>query len=190
MLAFAEDESVIDPAEARRLLDAGQNDRLLSLVSAEECGLAWCRYATRDWEVEEGHLDWGADPDGWAAELCHEREFWANEEYVRSFLVTIADTAPEPILGLVGAGPLWEFLNSDDDPNWLDDPERIGWVEAQATRSERFRRALGSAKIADDASQEAIARLDAAAGVELGRITASRIISSDVPSPSSESDSV
>ena len=36
---------VIDPKEARRLLDADAVAELLSLVTPEEMGLAWCRYA-------------------------------------------------------------------------------------------------------------------------------------------------
>jgi hypothetical protein len=167
---------VIDPEEARRLLDADEKDKLLALVTAEEVGLAWCRYAGR---AVGGDLAWEADPDGWAAELSQETEFWAREEFARAFLVTIADAAPENVLGWVGAGPLREFLNNDDDPDWLEDPERLAWVEAQAGRSERFRRALASISISSSASEETFLRLERAAGVRLTRIQDYRLIAVD-----------
>ena len=73
-IAVVDDAAVIDPVEARRLLDADENDRLLALVTPKEVGLAWCRYATRSRRAEGG-LDWEADPD--------------------EFLATIADAAPD-----------------------------------------------------------------------------------------------
>ncbi len=136
---------------------------MLGLVSPEEVGLAWCRYATRSWGIEE-ELAWEADPDGWAAELVQTFEFLDNEEFEREFLVTIADAAPEEILGWVGAGPLWEFLNEED-------ADQLAWIEAQAARSERFRRALGRVRVSSSASAEAVLRLERAAGVPLKRMS-------------------
>lgn len=107
--------------------------------------------------------------------MVHESEFFADEQFVREFLVTIAEAAPEDLLGLVGAGPLREYLNNDDDPHWLENPERLGWVEAQAARSEQFRCALGSASISSSASRQAFLRLERAAGVELARIADYRL---------------
>jgi hypothetical protein len=176
---------VIDPEEARRLLDADEKDKLLALVTAEEVGLAWCRYVRRASPVD-GDLAWEADLDGWAAELCQETEFWAREEFARSFLVTIADAAPENVLGWVGAGPLREFLNNDDDPDWLEDPERLAWVEARAARSEVFRRALGSVSISSSASRGTFLRLERAAGVRLARIPDYRLIGVDEATPRDE----
>jgi hypothetical protein len=136
---------VVDPTEARRLLDAYEYDRLLALVTPEEVGLAWCRYATRARGVEE--VAWDSDPDGWAAELVQQSEFLANEEFQREFLLTITDAAPEELLGWVGSGPLSELLNEDD-------ADQLAWVEAQAARSERFRRALCDVLISSFASSE------------------------------------
>jgi hypothetical protein len=175
---------VIDPEEARRLLDADENDKLLALVTAEEVGLAWCRYATRTMGAEED-VAWEADPDGWAAELCHETEFWAHEEFAQTFLVTIADAAPDDVLGWVGSGPLREFLN-DEDPDRLDDPDRLAWVEKQAARTERFRRALGSVSISSSASRETFRRLDSAAGVRLERIPDYDLVAPDETTPRDE----
>jgi hypothetical protein len=142
---------------ARRLLDTGATEELLGLVSAEEVGRAWCRYATR--AVKTKDLSWDDDEDGWAAELYFEPEFLANEEFRRTFLVTIADAAPDDVLGWVGAGPLEDFL--------IEDADRLAWVEAHAARSERFRRALGDVFIADWASPETFLRIERAAGVKL-----------------------
>ncbi len=157
----AEDGTVTNPKKARQLLDADAIDELLSLVTPEEMALAWCRYATRvvNKELPERH-EWEDDEDGWAAELYHEDEFWANEEFVRAFLVTIADTAPDEVLGWVGAGPLEDFITEDAD--------RLAWVESQAARSERFRQALANVWIAE-LSPETFHRTERAAGVPLHR---------------------
>jgi hypothetical protein len=103
------------------------------LVTSEEVGLAWCRYATRATGVE-GNLAWEADPDGWAAELAQESAFLADKEFVRRFLIVIADAAPDDVLGWIGAGPLREFLS--------EYPDQRAWAEAQAASSERFGHAL------------------------------------------------
>jgi hypothetical protein len=127
---------VIDPKKARQLLDADAIDELLSLVTPEEIGLAWCRYATRvdNRELPESH-EWKDDEDGWAAEVYFESEFLDNEKSVRAFLVTVADNAPDEVLGWVGAGPIEDFLAGADE-------DRLLWLESQAERSERFRQAL------------------------------------------------
>jgi len=168
---------VIDPAEARRLLDAYEYDRLLTLVTPGEVGVAWCRYANRAWGVEE--LAWKADPDGWAAELVQMDEFLANEQFQREFLVTIVDAVPEELLGWVGSGPLSEFLNEGD-------PDQLAWIEAQAARSHRFRRALCSVLVSSSASREAFLRLERAAGETLARMPKYRLVACDGTAPSDE----
>jgi hypothetical protein len=137
----AEDPLVIDPKEARRLLDADTNDELLSRITPEEMGAAWCRYATRARGTDK-HPEWADDEDGWAAELYHESEFEENEEFVRAFLVTIVDAAPDEVLGWVGAGPLEDFVAYADE-------DRLLWIEQRAEESQRFREALRN--VADSA---------------------------------------
>ena len=134
--ATVEDVIVIDPKEARRLLDADSVDELLSLVTPQEMGLAWCRYATRvvKKDLPKDH-EWEDDEDGWAAELYFEDTFLTNENFVRAFLVTVADNAPEEVLGWVGAGPIEDFLAGADE-------DRLLWIETQAQESGRFRQAL------------------------------------------------
>jgi hypothetical protein len=149
---------VIDTREARNLLDTGAVGRLLSLVTPEEVGLAWCRYASRRVHGAKPP-GWDSDPDGWAAELYYEPEFWADEEFVRSFLVTIADAAPEEALGWVGAGPLEDFIT--------DDPDRLAWIEMEAKRSERFRTALANVWIKSHVSEATFLRIERAARVTL-----------------------
>jgi hypothetical protein len=142
------DVVVVDPRKARELLDAEQPAELLAIVTAEEVGLAWCRYAERTVAASPTFHDWDADPDGWAAELYQEDElFWADENFVRTFLTTIVEAAPnDEVLGWVGAGPLQDFI--------IEDRDRLAWVIAQASRSERFRRALSSVSIHDRVSSE------------------------------------
>jgi hypothetical protein len=93
--------------------------------------------------------------------LYYESEFLANEAFVRDFLVAIAEAAPEEVLGWVGAGPLEDFIK--------DDRDRVAWVEEQAARSARFRRALGNVWIDNAVSHETLLRIERAAGVELAR---------------------
>jgi hypothetical protein len=149
---------VIDPKEARRLLDADAIGELLSQVTAEEMALAWCRYASRSVNIEGG-LEWEADEDGWAAELYNESEFLQDEAFRRTFLALLPDNAPNDVLGWVGAGPLEDFVS--------DDADRLAWVEAQAARSERFRRALANVWIRSWASDETVRRIERAAGATL-----------------------
>src|SRR5438270_2406467 len=104
----------------------------LSLLPRRLC-LAWCRYATRAVGIE-GDLAWEADPDGWSAELAQESEFLADKEFVRRFLIAVAEAAPDEALGWVGAGPLREFIS--------EHPDQRPWAEAQAASSQRFGRAL------------------------------------------------
>jgi hypothetical protein len=168
---------VIDAAEAGRLLDAEEYDRLLTLVTPEEVGLAWCRYANRTWRVEE--LAWKSDPDGWAAELVQEDEFLANKRFQREFLVTIVDAVPEEFLSWVGSGPLSEFLNEED-------PDQLAWIEAQAARSDRFRRALCNVLISSSASRDAFLRLERAAGETLARVPKYRLVGFNGTAPGDE----
>ena len=87
-------------------------------------------------ELPERH-EWEDDEDGWAAELYFESPFWANESFVRAFLVTVVDNAPDEVLGWVGAGPLEDFLGEGDE-------DRLLWLEKHAEESERLRQALRS----------------------------------------------
>jgi hypothetical protein len=65
------------------------------------------------------------------------------------------------LLGYVGAGPLEIFVSNDES--------RIRWIEEQAARSPRFRRALGNVWTWGTESNEVAARMEAAAGVRLAR---------------------
>jgi hypothetical protein len=150
----------MDANEARRLLDADATAELLSKITPEEMAHAWCRYANRNVK-NEGEIDWESDEDGWAAELYYEVVFLDNEPFLRAFLATLADAAPDEVLGWVGAGPLEDFVTGED-------PDRLCWIEAQAARSERFRRALANIWVRSSASDETVQRLERAAGVTLG----------------------
>ena len=106
-------------------------------------------------------------------------EFLATEQFQREFLVTIVDAVPEELLGWVGSGPLSEFLNEGD-------PDQLAWIEAQAARSHRFRRALCSVLVSSSASREAFLRLERAAGETLARMPKYRLVACDGTAPSDE----
>lgn len=147
---------MVDPRKARELLDAEQPAELLAMVTAEEVGLAWCRYAERTVAARTDFVEWAADPDGWAAELYQEDElFWADEDFVRRFLTTIVEAAPnDEVLGWVGAGPLEDFASNE---------ARLLWIEHEAACSRNFRVALANVNPRPSLDREQNARLREAA---------------------------
>lgn len=145
------DVVVVDSRRARELLDADEPAELLALVTAKEVALAWCRYAERTIAATPGRVDWSADPDGWAAALYQEDEFWADEDFVRTFLTTIIEAAPnDEVLGWVGAGPLEDFATNE---------ERLLWIEHEAASSRNFRFALANVYPRSSLDKEQNARL-------------------------------
>lgn len=107
-------------------------------------------------EDEDGWAPWlvGMLGDGEGFDEHQEEAFW------RTVLATIADAAPDEVLGWAGAGPLEDFID--------DDADRLEWVEAQAARSDRFRQALGNVWIRSWASSETVERIEKAAGKTVG----------------------
>jgi hypothetical protein len=84
----------------------------------------WLRYQTRSDEAD--------DTDWWAVEYLYEVDDEAERRALIAALVERAATDEQ--LANVAAGPLEGFI--------VDDPSRLHWIERQASRSERFRRAL------------------------------------------------
>jgi hypothetical protein len=155
-----------------RMVDEGRLDDLLGAVSLTDIGEAWCCYARRQGNDHE-------DPDWWAV------EFWLSdglaferEEVARDGLLALVNTAPDDLLGRVGAGPLETFVSNDES--------RVRWIEEQAAHSDRFRRALANVWTWGTESDDVAARLERAARVRLARPTGwtgSQLCYRDVPIP-------
>jgi hypothetical protein len=157
---------MIDPGEARRLLDVADDgperdravEELLARVTPEEMGAAWARYAERAAALAE-HPDTEDDEDGWAVDLYSEHLFWKREDVVLRFhAAAIANAASVGALAWAGANL---------DGLLSDDPDRVAWFEAQAERSERFRQALSYARVSENVSPATLERIEAAAGIKL-----------------------
>ena len=104
--------------------------------------------------------DWEGDPDGWAAELYFEENFWDIPRR-QPFLVRIAELAPnDDVLGLVGAQGLEDWINDDEDC--------LLWAEEHPARSEKFRKALQNVYVSPTrVSPETVLRPERAAGAPL-----------------------
>ncbi len=146
-----------DPVELQRLVDRQAYRELLEKVSLADVAEAWVAYHSPT------HIK-GADDDPywWAVEFwLAGTGAWEDEDVVRAGLLALVDAAPNELLGHVGAGPLEVFVSNDES--------RIRWIEEQAARSPRFRRALANVWTWGTESNEVAARLERAAGVRLER---------------------
>jgi hypothetical protein len=108
------------------LVDVGDLDGVLAAVTLEQVAVAWSCYGSRQPETDD-------DPDWWAIQFWFELAY-DREDVLREGLLALIEVAPDELLGLVGAGPLENFV--------CDDASRLTWLEAQAARSPRFRTAL------------------------------------------------
>ena len=153
---------------AEVLLDDGRVDEAIRLVGPQQIAESWCRYTALMDSDQPGEVRGRESPDFRAIYLWGCPEFWADEERVRQGLLLLVDHAPDDgVLETVGAGPLEDFLRLDRravDPKQLED--RIGWIEAQAAGSPRFRQALAIVWTRA-LSKTQFDRLQAAAGVPL-----------------------
>ncbi len=149
-------DGVADPQTLQTLVDEGRVDELLGLVPVGTVTETWLRYHG----VEERADDSDDDPDWWAVELWMSPAWWSDEQRVREGLLRLIEAADDDALSVVAAGPLEVFL--------CDDPSRLQWIERQARRSEKFRRALAQVRVSELPSG-AFARLERAAGIRLAR---------------------
>jgi hypothetical protein len=148
-----------DPRELEELVLDGQVAELLSLVTLEQVAAAWCRYHART-HVPGVEDD---DPDWWAVFLLQGGEFWSDELRVRTVIDLLVERAPDDrVLGVVGAGPLEDFISDDED--------RLVWIERRATASARFREALRHVWIWS-LGPNVLARVERDVGAELARPT-------------------
>ena len=118
---------------------------------------AWSRYHVRS---QTGAAVGDQDPDWWAVDFWTNGG-WSDENLLRQGLLALVDTVPDDLLSYVGAGPLEGFVRADES--------RIEWIEVQAGRSERFRRALANVWTWGNEPDDVAARLERAAGIRLPR---------------------
>lgn len=143
-----------DPERSKHLQELLDNHRvqeLLNEVTVVDVAEAWNCYHRRN-------VDDSDDPDWWAVEL------WLDPlpaDVRRSGLIALVDTVDDDQLGMVGAGPLEDFVSDDDDD--------LRWLEEQAALNARLRQALRNAWVVTSVAPETLARLDAAAGAVLKR---------------------
>jgi hypothetical protein len=146
---------VPDSADPRPILDNEGPKALREHVSVEQAAAAWCRYMERSMLRPGSDPDWTSDPDGWAAELYFEDEFWDIPRR-KTFLSLIAALAPnDDVLLTVGAQGLEDFIDDEEDC--------LLWIEQQATASANFRKALQNVYVSR-LKPETVARLERAAG--------------------------
>lgn len=149
-----------DPDSLLHLVDEGEIDQLFSIVTTEEMAQAWVEYSRREhppWEQADD------DPQWWAIELWWSSEFKSDSARHRLGLLALVDAADTELdLGLVGAGPLENFVS--------DDPDDLLWLEHHCLVNAKLRTALSGVWCSNFVSTETLLRLDRAAGVPLARL--------------------
>lgn len=104
----------LDPRRLEGMLNEGRLEELLSLVSLEEIADAWWRYTLRDRSEGDDASD---DPDWWAIDLwLGHSGIYKRGDMGREGIRLLAERAPEGAdLGYLGAGPIENFLQDDED---------------------------------------------------------------------------
>jgi hypothetical protein len=140
--------------QALRQIDERWLDRTLQLLPAEPSlldGVEWALRGTNELHlvVDRLGLDllsrtwfthYAADvadhnaPTWWASSFVMDLDNWADEDRHRSVLLRLIEDADGQSLWDVAAGPLEDFITSDED--------RLQWMEYQAAHNPKFKAAL------------------------------------------------
>jgi hypothetical protein len=139
----------------QRLVDAGDIDGLLEVVTPDEIAMAWHRYGATPEPKSTEHPDW------WAIELFMTSEIFQRRELHRDLILKLIEHSDEDRLGNVGAGPLEDFIS--------DNEADLAWLEAQCETNVGLRTALSGVWCATFVTPATLARLDAAARGALAR---------------------
>jgi hypothetical protein len=142
--------------EFYELAEAGDAAGMLSIVTLDELAQEWCGH-TDAWYAARA-VDTG-DPFAWRERLkvidAEERDREPGPEHWpvlffdtclprvphlhRELFLKLVEHAPnDDVLGSIGAGPFEDWLYSS--------PDEIHWLEAQASKDARFRRALDNTR--------------------------------------------
>jgi hypothetical protein len=139
------------------LVDAEDLEGLLELVTVQEIAETWCRHTAVP--SAEKHVE--DNPDWWAVELMMTGAVFQRPELHRELLLALVACADDDVLGVVGAGPLEDFVSDDEDD--------LRWLERACADNVKLREALRGVWCDGDVSEATMARLDAAAGAPLDR---------------------
>ena len=104
--------------ELQRLVDAGDFEGVLQLVSLDEVAVAWCDHATRGATT-------GDDADWWAVEFWYviSERGGGDRALRRKVIEALLRRAGDDVLlcGSVGVGPLEDYLpRGEEDIEWLE----------------------------------------------------------------------
>lgn len=142
------------------LADEDDIDGLLSVVSPTDIAQAWVRYGHREHDPDE---EFDADPDSWALTVWWSERWWNDPELPRVGLLALVDAAETDYdLGMIGAGPLENFVSDNEDD--------LQWLEQECHNNPGLRRALAGVWCSNHVSKSTLERLDAAAGAPLARL--------------------
>jgi hypothetical protein len=120
------------------LVEEERLDELLDSVNMQDIAKSWCAHSLSQ-GTGGGDED---DANWWAAQLWMTPTWWRNKPLVRKGLLALIQCAPsDDVLAHVAAGPLETFISGNE--------EDLAWLEEQARRSSKFRRALGQVWIWD-----------------------------------------
>ena len=141
------------------LVDEGDAEGVLALVSLDEIAACWCEYFAqlRD-EIDRGDVDTSDedDPNMWATQFG---TWCVSGEMARAFILALlASPDAEPFLDTIGAGPFEDKLDCSDESD-------LSWIESQAASNDRFRVALRNMRIDWGVSYDNRVRVYRAAGI-------------------------
>ncbi len=141
--------------ELLELVDSDDVDGVLHIVTLDAIAQAW-------WRWHRGAHNSFHDPDWWAIELFQGQAIFEHRDLHRELLLElVAQASDEDELEIVGAGPLEDLVS--------DNEHFLRWVEDLAADNGKFRTALSKIWLYGDERPETLRRLEAAAGVPLGR---------------------
>jgi hypothetical protein len=146
----------------RALVGNDDVDRVLSVVNLDQIADAWCRHRQRFASAPDLPEAQEDRQGRWAVDLLQTRRWWEDENRARAGLLALVDRADaDYLLEYVGAEALQTLLTANEGD--------LRWIEEQAARSEKFRKALGSVQVFGDLPDEVALRVERAAGIRLPR---------------------
>lgn len=147
--------SSMSSEELLGLVDAGDFDGLLRVVTLEELAAAWHRFRREPQaETTSDH------PDEWACQLWYMAKWYDDSNPVHAAIAVIIEQADsDEELGNIGAGILENCVSGQESS--------LRWIEEQARASVKFRRALREVWVYNALDPDAFARVERAAGVPL-----------------------
>jgi hypothetical protein len=147
--------SSMSSEELLSLVETGDFDGLLRVVTLEELAAAWHRFRREPQDASTSD-----HPDEWASRLWYSAVWYDECNPVQAAVVEIIEQAnSDQELGFIGASILENCVSGQESS--------LRWIEEQARASVKFRRALRDVWVYDFLDPVAFARIELAAGVPL-----------------------